>query len=226
MMTETPRRLNDGLLQPLERPLLQWLAARLPARIAPDHLTAVGLGGACVAFCGYALSSRHPGYLLLATAGLVLNWFGDSLDGTVARFRKIERRRYGFFVDHTTDLFAEIFFALGLGLSPFVRFEVACLALNTYLFVAVYTFVRTNVFGTLQISFNGTGPTEVRAGMILLNLWMYLAPPRPIVTLWAPLSAIDLFILAIAGLVFATTTVAIRRDALQLAAEDPPRPCL
>ncbi len=60
----------------------------------------------------------------MATAGLIVNWFGDSLDGTVARFRKIERPRYGFFIDHTTDLFSEVFFALGLGLSPYVRFEV------------------------------------------------------------------------------------------------------
>jgi phosphatidylglycerophosphate synthase len=221
-MTAPKRRLNEGLWQPLERPILQWLAAHLPARATPDDLTAIGLFGAVVTFFGYALSRWHPSFLWLATAGLIVNWFGDSLDGTVARFRKIERPRYGFFVDHTTDLFSQVFLALGLGLSPYVRFEVACLGLIAYLLVAVYTFVRTNVFGTLQIAFGGIGPTEVRVGMIMLNTWLFLAPPGPIVTWWAPLSAIDVLILASATIGFIVLMVSIRRDARRLAIEDPP----
>jgi phosphatidylglycerophosphate synthase len=217
------RRLNEGLSQPLERPLLQWLAAGLPARMTSDDLTAIGLCGAAVSFAGYALSRWHPGFLWLATAGLIVNWFGDSLDGTVARLRKAERPRYGFFIDHTTDVFAQVMLALGLGLSSYVRFEVACLALIAYLVVAVYTFVRTNVFGVLQIAFNGIGPTEVRIGMILLNLWFFMAKPGPVVDWWAPLSAPDLFILASAAAVFVTVAVSIRRDGQRLAAEDPPR---
>jgi archaetidylinositol phosphate synthase len=223
MTLQERRRLNEGLWQPIERPLLQWLAARLPARMTPDDLTAIGLTGAAAAFAGYALSRWHPGFLWLATAGVVINWFGDSLDGTVARLRKTERPRYGFFIDHTTDLFAQVLLALGLGLSPYVRFEVACLALIAYLVVAVYTFVRTNVFGVLQIAFNGIGPTEVRVGMILLNLWFFMAAPGPVVTWWAPLSAIDLLILASAAVVFVAVAVSIRRDGQRLAAEDPPR---
>jgi archaetidylinositol phosphate synthase len=217
------RRLNEGLLQPLERPLLQWLATRLPTRMTSDDLTAIGLTGAAVAFAGYALSRWHPGFLWLATAGLIVNWFGDSLDGTVARLRKAERPRYGFFIDHTTDVFAQVLLALGLGLSSYVRFEIACLALIAYLVVAVYTFVRTNVFGVLQIAFNGIGPTEVRIGMIFLNLRFFMARPEPIVDWWAPLSAIDLLILASAAAVLVFVAVSIRRDGQRLAAEDPPR---
>jgi phosphatidylglycerophosphate synthase len=223
MMLQDQRRLNEGLWQPLERPVLQWLAARLPARMTPDDLTAIGLYGAVAAFFGYALSRWHPGFLWLATAGLIVNWLGDSLDGTVARLRKTERPRYGFFVDHTTDLFAQVFLALGLGLSSYIRFEVACLALIAYLGVAVYTFVRTNVFGVLQIAFNGVGPTEVRFGIILLNLWFFLAKPEPVVEMWAPLSAVDLLILASVAAVFISLIVSIRRDGQRLAAEDPPR---
>jgi archaetidylinositol phosphate synthase len=223
MTPQNRRRLNEGLWQPLERPVLQWLAACLPARTAPDDLTAIGLSGAAATFVGYVLSRWHPGFLWLATAGLIVNWFGDSLDGTVARLRKIERPRYGFFVDHTTDLFAQVLLALGLGLSSYVRFEVACLALIAYLLVAVYTFVRTNVFGTLQIAFNGIGPTEVRVGMILLNVWLFVAPPRAVVIWWAPLSAVDLLILASGVIVFIVLIVSIRRDVRRLAAEDPPR---
>ena len=222
-MTPQKRRLNEGLWQPLEQPILQWLATRLPARATPDHLTATGLAGAMVAFFGYALSRWYPGFLWLATAGLVVNWLGDSLDGTVARYRTIERPRYGFFIDHTTDLFSQVFLALGLGLSSYVRFEVACLALIVYLLVAVYTFVRTNVFGTLQIAFGGIGPTEVRVGMILLNTWLFLAPPAPIVVWWAPLSAVDVVILASTALAFIFLVISMRRDAQRLAVEDPPR---
>ncbi len=217
------RRLNEGLWQPLERPLLRWLVARLPPQITPDQLTALGLAGSATAFLGYPLSRWHPGFLWLATAGIIINWFGDSLDGTLARARRIERPRYGFFIDHTTDLYAEIFFALGIGLTPYVRFEVACLALIAYLVMAVYTFVRANVLGTLQIAFNGVGPTEVRVGMIVLNTWMFVAPPRPVATLWAPLTAIDFVILASAASVAVVATVLIRRDARLLAVEDPPR---
>jgi archaetidylinositol phosphate synthase len=223
MTVQDQRRLNDSLWQPLERPVLQWLAARLPVRMTSDDLTAIGLGGAVAAFFGYALSRWHPDFLWLATAGLIVNWFGDSLDGTIARLRKAERPRYGFFVDHTTDLFAQVFLALGLGLSSYIRFEVACLALIAYLVVAVYTFVRTNVFGVLQIAFNGIGPTEVRVGMILLNLWFFLAKPVPVVEWWAPLSAVDLLILASVAAVFVSLIVSIRRDGQRLAAEDPPR---
>jgi phosphatidylglycerophosphate synthase len=222
-MMPQKQRLNEGLWQPLERPILQWLATHLPARATPDNLTATGLVGAMVAFFGYALSRWHPGFLWLATAGLIVNWFGDSLDGTVARFRKIERPRYGFFIDHTTDLFSQVFLALGLGLSPYVRFEVACLGLIAYLLVAVYTFVRTNVFGTLQIAFGGIGPTEVRVGMIMLNTWLLLAPPGSVVVWWAPLSAVDVVILASAALAFIYLVMFIIRDARRLAVEDPPR---
>ena len=216
------RRLNEGLWQPVERPLLQWLAAHLPARVTPDALTAIGLCGAAVAFAGYALSRWHREFMWLASAGLIINWFGDSLDGTVARLRKIERPRHGFFVDHTTDLFAEVLFALGLGLTAHVRFEVACLGLIAYLLMAVYVFVRANVFNTLQIAFNGIGPTEVRVGLIILNTWMLLAPPAPIVVLWAPLSPIDVIILVSTASVLLFLVVAVRRDTRQLAVEDPP----
>jgi hypothetical protein len=88
--------------------------------------------------------------------------------------------------------------------------------------VAVYTFVRTNVFGTLQIAFNGIGPTEARAGMIMLNTWMFFAPLAPMVILWAPLSPIDVIVLASAASVLLFLIVVTRRDARQLAREDPP----
>jgi len=222
MTPQAGGRLNEGLLQPLERPALQWLAARMPLRITPDHLTAIGLVGSLIVFIGYALSSFDATFLWLANAGLLLNWFGDSLDGTLARFRRIERPRYGFFIDKTTDLLTEVMFALGLGLSSFVRFEVACLALIVYLLIAVFTFVRTQVSGIHQIAFGGIGPTEVRAGMVILNISLFLVPPRPILVLWAPLNLPDLCILTLSGAGFISFLLLIRNEARRLALEDPP----
>ena len=130
-MTEVKphQRVNDILLGPWERPALAWLAAHMPGWMSPDKLTAIGFAGAVLIMLSYALSTRSAALLWLASLGFVVNWFGDSLDGTLARYRKIERPRYGYFVDHTVDSFNEFLIIMGLGLSPYVRFDVACLAL-------------------------------------------------------------------------------------------------
>jgi archaetidylinositol phosphate synthase len=221
MAQQVRSRRNESLLQPLERPILQWLAAHIPSSVTPDQLTAMGIAGSVAVFIGYALSSFDSAFLWLVNAGVVVNWLGDSLDGTLARFRKIERPQYGFFIDHTTDLLTEVMFALGLGLSSYVRFEVACLALIAYLVMTVFTFVKTVISGTLQIAFLGIGPTEVRIGILVLNLSMLVLPSEPVVVLWAPLSLFDLTILASAGITFAFFLISIRREARQLALEDP-----
>ena len=119
------KRLNDSALGALERPTLAWAAERLPASVTPDQLTFLGFTGALAAAAGYVASLWSLQWLWLASAGLVLNWAGDSLDGTVARLRRIERPRYGFFVDHTSDLFAQSAVFLALGVSPCARFGIA-----------------------------------------------------------------------------------------------------
>ena len=124
----------------------------MPPRVTPDQLTVLGLVGSAIVFTGYVLSSHDPGFLWLANFGLFVNWVGDSMDGTLARYRKIERPKYGFFLDHTTDLLTEVMFALGLGLSSFVRFEIACLALIVYLLMAAFIFLRAQVSGLMQIT--------------------------------------------------------------------------
>ncbi|MEL6929454.1 MAG: CDP-alcohol phosphatidyltransferase family protein [Cyanobacteria bacterium J06600_6] len=101
-------RINDILLAPLEKPALQWLAARMPSWVSPDLLTLFGIFGAIVILFAYLLANWTPGFLWLASLGLIINWFGDSLDGTMARYRQIERPKYGFFVDHTVDSLNEV----------------------------------------------------------------------------------------------------------------------
>ncbi len=167
------KRVNDILLGPLERPALQWLAAHMPAWVTPDILTGVGILGAVVVSAGYVLTNWHPGFLWLASLGFVINWFGDSLDGTLARYRKIERPIYGFYIDHTVDAANEVMIFLALGLSPYVRFELACLALIGYLLLSVLVYIRTCVKGEFVISYSGLGPTEIRVLAILANALIY-----------------------------------------------------
>lgn len=166
-------RVNDILLGPLERPALAWLAAHLPARVTPDHLTIIGFLGAVVIFFSFLLSRTDPLFFWVASLGLVINWFGDSLDGTLARYRHIERPKYGFFIDHTVDALNECLIVLGLGLSPYVRFDVACLVLIAYLLMSNLAFIRTYIQGEFKISYSKLGPTEVRVLLILLNTGMY-----------------------------------------------------
>jgi phosphatidylglycerophosphate synthase len=167
------KRVNDILLGPLERPALKWLAAHLPAWVTPDMMTVTGIVGALIITISYALSQFHPAFLWLASLGFVINWFGDSLDGTLARFRHIERPKYGFFIDHITDVLTEIIIVLGLGLSPYISFAVASMCCIAYITMSVLVYVRMNVMGEFRISYSKLGPTEVRVLAILLNTFMF-----------------------------------------------------
>ena len=167
------KRVNDILLGPLERPALKWLAAHMPGWVTPNTCTIIGVLGALIILSSYGLSRFDRNFLWLASFGFVINWFGDSLDGTLARYRHIERPIFGFFVDHTTDAFNEVLIFLGLGLTPYIHFDVACLALIGYLLLSVLVFVRTSIAGEFKISYSKLGPTEIRVLAILLNTWMF-----------------------------------------------------
>jgi phosphatidylglycerophosphate synthase len=167
------KRVNDILLGPLERPALQWLASHLPAWVTPDMMTVTGIAGALLIALSYGMSQFHPAFLWLASLGFVISWFGDSLDGTLARYRHIERPKYGFFIDHITDVLTEIIIVLGLGLSPYISFPVATLCCIAYITMSVLVYVRMNVTGEFKISYGKLGPTEIRVLAILLNTAMY-----------------------------------------------------
>ncbi|HEY5981840.1 MAG TPA: CDP-alcohol phosphatidyltransferase family protein [Anaerolineales bacterium] len=171
-------RVNDILLGPLERPALRWLAAHLPAWVTPDVCTAIGVVGAAGILISYALSNLNHNYLWLASFFFVVNWFGDSLDGTLARFRHVERPVYGFFLDHTVDAIVEVMIFLGMGLSPHISYLSASLALIGYLLLSVLVYVRTSVVGEFKISYGRLGPTEIRVLAILLNVWMFYGGVR------------------------------------------------
>lgn len=186
------------LLGPLERPTLQWLCAHMPAWANSDFMTVVGIIGSLVTFFSYWLTNIDKNFLWLASLGFVINWFGDSLDGSIARYRKEERPKFGFFIDHTIDAISQVFVFTGLGLSPYVRLEIALLALIGYLLMSILAYVGAFVSGEFKISYAKIGPTEMRLIAILANTSFYfVGNPVIKIALWS-VSVFDLVILIIA----------------------------
>lgn len=212
------KRVNDILLGPLERPALHWLAAHMPAWVTPDICTLIGLGGALVTLAGYALSTYSPVFLWLASLGFIINWFGDSLDGTLARYRRIERPLYGYFVDHTMDAVSQFLIILGMGLSPYISYNFASLALIAYLMLSILVYLRTYIAGEFKISYGGLGPTESRVVAILLNTSMYFFGLQTFRLGPYQISIYDLVILAIAFLLFGFFFTTAAREVRRLAA--------
>jgi phosphatidylglycerophosphate synthase len=213
-------RSNQGFFQPLERPALAWLARKVPTWITPDHLTAIGFGGAVIAAAAYAASGSHPNLLWLASLGLVINWFGDSLDGTVARVRRIERPRYGYYLDNAVDCIAQLLLAVGIGLSGYVRFDLCLLSLVAYLMVSTLSFIRANVSNVFQLAYAAVGPTEVRFGFLVLNALLIIFPPDTVD--WGlPLTYPNLWSLAWSSSMLVTFLVTMVKRVRQLAVEEP-----
>lgn len=213
---ERHKRVNDILLGPLERPALRWFARHMPAWINPDILTGLGVFGALLILVSYALTNLDRNFLWLANLGFVINWFGDSMDGTLARHRLLQRPKYGFFVDHTVDSFNEVLIFLGIGLSPFMRFEIACLALIGYLLMSVLVFVRTCVTGEFRISYGKLGPTEVRAIAVGVNSLIFFLGNPVWDTAIGELTIFDFVGAAVAALLFVIFISSAFRQAVQL----------
>ena len=165
-------RIQQNMLASGERRLLTWFAAHMPQWVTPDVLTVVGFIGAVAVGAGYALSSFHPGWLWLSITAFVINWFGDSLDGSLARFRRIERPVFGYFIDHSTDSLGNMIIMLGIGLSPFVRLDVAMFGLAGYLLLSIHTFIAARVVDEFRLSYMAGGPTELRIVLIAMSLCM------------------------------------------------------
>ncbi len=171
----TTRSLTSALT-PLETRTLAWLAHRMPRRINSDHLTALALLAMLLAGCAYWLASVTPIGLLLVVVCLAVNWFGDSLDGTVARVRHQQRPRYGFYVDHVVDAFGASFLVGGLALSGYINPILAFALLAAYLMLLVETFLATHALGVFKMSYFKIGPTELRFLLAIGNLALMLHP--------------------------------------------------
>jgi len=174
-MRDPERELTFWLAGP-ERRLLRAIARRVPNAIGSDHFTALGVLGATAAGVAYALSAAHVWWLWVATAALVVNWLGDSLDGTLARVRHTERPRYGYYLDHLVDAYATAVIGIGLGLSPFFSLGVALGLVVVYLALSINVYLESAVFGKFRLGYGRFGPTEARVALMLLNVAPLLSP--------------------------------------------------
>ncbi|WP_294628787.1 CDP-alcohol phosphatidyltransferase family protein [uncultured Bacteroides sp.] len=181
MGKESSNRIQTSLLNAMEKKALIWLAERQPSWMTSDMLTYIGLLGAVVCGLGFALAHIDKNYLWISSLGLVINWYGDSLDGTLARVRHTQRPIYGFFIDHTLDAVTICIMCIGAGISPMFRLDVAMLVLAGYLVLSIYTYISTIIKDEFRLTYGSFGPTEFRLVVILINT----------VFMYTPLSAIS-----------------------------------
>jgi phosphatidylglycerophosphate synthase len=214
-------RTNAAFTAAVERRLLLAMAARLPARVLPNHLTIIGLAGSLLTCVSFALSTWGRGWLLMTLAGMIINWAGDSLDGTLARLRRIERPRFGMFVDQAADLLSIFLVMLGFGLSPWVHLEVAGVAYIAYLLTAVIMHLKAGVLGTYELAQGRFGPSEGRLLLAFLVVLMLLVPPPPGGVMVGALSGFDLALLAVSGGLVIAAVAQVTTVARRLSREEP-----
>ena len=214
-------RVQENILARRERDFLDWLCPHMPRAVTPDRLTGFGAGGAALAFAGYAATRLHPAFFWLATLGILIHWFGDLLDGSLARYRQIDRPRYGYFLDHSVDALCNLTIMTGAGVSAYIRLDVALFALLGYFMLCMYVFLYNQVSQRFQLSFLALGPTELRVGLIGINCWMYVAGNSRIAIGGEMFSPYDL-VLCGAGIIFVCLFAAnVFNVARKLRLEDP-----
>ena len=170
------RRVNEAITAKFERRALVWMAERAPSWVTSDQLTILGLSAQVGAGIGYALARWDQRALLLTAVCIVLNWLGDSLDGTLARVRKQQRPRYGFYVDHIVDILGAAALLGGLGVSGLAHFQVATAMLVGFLLLAGESYLATYTLGRFELSQGWFGPTELRILLIAGTLWVMRQP--------------------------------------------------
>ena len=170
------KRIQTSLLNGVEKKALTWMAELMPAWVTSDMLTIVGFVGALIIATGYALSNLNLNWLWLASFGFLVNWFGDSMDGSLARVRGTQRKTYGFFIDHNVDVINETIMFVGVGTSPLVNMSFAMAALVAYFMLSVYVYIDCHLKGEMRLTYASLGPTEFRLGVIIVNTCFIFIP--------------------------------------------------
>ena len=208
------KRIQESITSGWERKALLWLAARIPARVNSDHLTLLGFVAMLLAGASYAWARWNRAGLLLATLCLALNWFGDSLDGTVARVRNHQRPRYGFYVDHMIDSIGALFLMSGLAVSTFIDWRVAAAMLTAFLLLSIESYLASYTLGIFRLSFALFGPTEIRILLAAGNLALWFRPnakvpgyPYRLFDFCGVLATCGMFVMVVAAAIWHTRTL-------------------
>ena len=171
---ENAVRIQTSILNGVEKKVLVWIAARLPKWVTSDMLTWFGVFGSFIVFLGYLLNNllNAPAWIWLSSLGLVFNWFGDSLDGSIARVRKTQRPLYGFYLDHNIDCVTEFFMFIGIGLSGMCNLWITMLCFIPYLMLEVYVSINAHLKNEFKLTYGKMGPTELRLIIIICNTFL------------------------------------------------------
>src|SRR5262245_63618043 len=169
-------RVLSSLLFPLEKVVLLFLAARMPSRINSDHLTGLALAAMVLAGLSFWAAGTQPLFLWLVVVCLAINWFGDSLDGTLARVRKHERPRYGYYVDHMVDMLGMLFLFGGMALSGYMSPLIALGVVVAYFMMSIEVYLAAHTLGRFQLTYLMMGPTELRITLSAGALWLLVKP--------------------------------------------------
>lgn len=227
---EDAKRIQTSVLNALEKKVLIWLAERQPAWVTSDMLTYVGTFGSVLIAAGYILSAWNIQFLWLSSFGFIVNWYGDSLDGTLARVRKTQRPVYGYYIDHTMDVINELLMFAGIGMSGLMHFPIAILVLVVYLMLTVNVSINAHLKKEFRLTYAGMGPTEFRIIMIMINTcFVLIRPLREFVleiTLAGrglDLTALDCIAIIILIILFIIYLTEIIKDAKEYAMMDPPK---
>ena len=212
-----PRQKTFLLARPETR-VLEWIARRLPRWVMPDHLTALGVLAAIGIAAAYVLSNQDPVWLWAASGLLVVHWLGDSLDGTLARVRRSERPRYGYYLDHLVDAIATAVIGIGIGLSPYMLLATGLVLVIAYLVLSINTYLETHALGVFSLGYGRLGPTEARLGLVAINTVLALGI-APVV---AGMSVLDFAVLGVAAVMIGALLVRAFRNLRELARLEPP----
>jgi archaetidylinositol phosphate synthase len=215
-----PREKTFLLARPEGR-VLEWIARRLPAWVKPDHLTGLGVLAAIGIAVAYALSNQDPMWLWAASGLLAVHWLGDSLDGTLARVRKTERPKYGYYLDHLVDAVATALIGIGLGLSPYMLLATGLVIVIAYLVPSINTYLETNTLGVFSLGYGRLGPTEARVGLVLINTVLALGIAPEISLFGFGMTVLDVVVLGAAAAMAVALAVRASRNLRELARREP-----
>ncbi|HRX43835.1 CDP-alcohol phosphatidyltransferase family protein [Candidatus Dojkabacteria bacterium] len=185
--------INTGITAKAEEKAKEWICPRIPAWVNSDMLTVLGFLSSFIIATGFIFGFSNRWYLILVIVGLILNWFGDSFDGSIARYRKKTRPNYGYYIDHVVDGLVVLILGLGLGLSGFFKIEIALAFVIMYLILMIHVELITYVQNEFKYSFGLVGPTEIRIIGILLTIVMFFLPVKYFDILGYTLTQYDFF---------------------------------
>lgn len=228
MGKENSNRLQTSLLNGVEKKVLVKLAGWQPAWVTSDMLTYLGVAAAVLYAASCWLANYNVNFLWLASFFLVINWYGDSLDGTLARVRNVQRPKYGFFIDHSLDALTTCLFCMGLGLGPLMRLDIALFIMGGYLCMSIYTYLSTIIMDKFRLTYASLGPTEAR--LIIISVFiLYIFNPWPDVSIHIPVfhadwTVYDFVGAAVAVILFTLYITSMAKDLKELAKIDPLKP--